>query len=157
MKDQGNVPPLRVIQGPKTQLDWPTGLAVDEQKGELYVANDMGDSILVFNVTDSGDVAPKRMIKGPKTTLKNPTGVWVDQKNNELWVANFMNHSATAYALGVSGDVPPLRTIRSGPVERTCAGHRQSPPAGIRHQARTDPGAQLSGPSADCGIRQVGG
>jgi hypothetical protein len=82
----------------------------------------MGDSILVFNVTDNGDVAPKRMIKGPKTTLKNPTGVWVDAKNNELWVANFMNHSATAYALGVSGDVPPLRTIRSGPVNEPSLG-----------------------------------
>ena len=122
MKDQGDVPPLRTIQGPNTLLDWPTGLAVDEQRGEVYVANDMANSILVFNVTDNGDVAPKRMIKGPKSTLKNPTGVWVDQKNNELWVANFMNHSATAYALGVSGDVPPLRTIRSGPVNEPSLG-----------------------------------
>ena len=103
-------------------FDWPTGLAVDEERGELYVANDIGNAILVFNVTDNGDVAPKRMIKGPKSTLKNPTGVWVDAKNNELWVANFMNHSATAYALGVSGDVPPLRTIRSGPVNEPSLG-----------------------------------
>ena len=122
MKDTGDVPPLRTIQGPNTLLDWPTGLAVDEQRGEVYVANDMANSILVFNVTDSGDVAPKRMIKGPKSTLKNPTGVWVDAKNNELWVANFMNHSATAYALGVSGDVPPLRTIRSGPANEPSLG-----------------------------------
>ncbi len=122
IKAQGNVPPLRMIQGPKTQFDWPTGMAVDEQRGELYVANDMGDSVLVFNVTDSGDVAPKRMIKGPKTTLKNPTGLWVDSKNNELWVANFMNHSATAYSLGVSGDVAPLRTIRGGPAGEPSLG-----------------------------------
>jgi DNA-binding beta-propeller fold protein YncE len=116
------VAPLRVIQGPKTLFDWPTGLAVDEQHGELYVANDMGDSILVFNVTDSGDVAPKRVIKGAKTTLKNPTGLWVDSKNNELWVANFMNHSATVYSLGASGDVAPLRTIRSGPTSEPSLG-----------------------------------
>jgi DNA-binding beta-propeller fold protein YncE len=122
MKAQGNVPPLRVIQGPKTQFNWPTGLAVDEQRGELYVANDIGNSILVFNVTDSGDVAPKRVIKGPETNLANPTGVWVDQKNNEVWAANFMNHSATVYALSASGDVAPLRTIRSGPLKEPSLG-----------------------------------
>jgi DNA-binding beta-propeller fold protein YncE len=111
-----------VIQGPKTQFNWPTGLAVDEQRGELYVANDIGNSILVFNVTDSGDVAPKRVIKGPATNLANPTGVWVDGRNNEVWAANFMNHSATVYALGSSGDVAPLRTIRSAPQKEPSLG-----------------------------------
>jgi len=122
MKAQGNASPLRVIQGPKTQFNWPTGLAIDEQRGELYVANDMGNSILVFNATDSGDVAPKRVIKGPKTNVANPTGVWVDLKNNELWVANFMNHSATVYPLNASGDVAPLRMIRSGPLNEASLG-----------------------------------
>jgi DNA-binding beta-propeller fold protein YncE len=122
MKAQGNVPPLRVIQGPKTQFNWPTGLAIDEQRGELYVANDIGNSILVFNVTDNGDVAPKRVIKGPKTNLANPTGVWVDLKNNEFWAANFMNHSATVYPLSASGDVAPLRIIRSGPLDQPSLG-----------------------------------
>ena len=122
MKAAGDTPPLRVIQGPKTQFNWPTGLAVDEQRGEIYVANDMGNSILVFNVTDSGDVAPKRMIKGPKTNLASPTGVWVDLKNNEVWAANFMNHSATVYPLNASGDVAPLRMIRSGPLDEPALG-----------------------------------
>ena len=122
MKAQGNVPPLRVLQGPKTQFNWPTGLAIDEQRGELYVANDIGHEILVFNVTDNGDVAPKRVIKGPKTNLANPTGVWVDLKNNELWAANFMNHSATVYPLNASGDVAPLRIIRSGPLNEPSLG-----------------------------------
>jgi DNA-binding beta-propeller fold protein YncE len=122
MKDQGNVPPIRMIQGPKTQFDWPTGLAVDEEKGELYVANDISSSILVFNVTDNGDVAPKRVIHGPKTNLRNPTGVWVDSKNHEVWAANFMNHSATVYPLGASGDVAPLRMIRSGPMSEPSLG-----------------------------------
>jgi len=122
MKAQGNVAPVRVIQGPNTQFNWPTGLAIDEQRGELYVANDIGNSILVFNVTDSGDVAPKRVIKGPKTNLANPTGVWVDLKNNEVWAANFMNHSATVYPLSASGDVAPLRIIRSGPLDQPSLG-----------------------------------
>jgi DNA-binding beta-propeller fold protein YncE len=122
IKAQGNAAFVRKIEGPKTQFNWPTGLAIDEEKGELYVANDMGNSILVFNVTDSGDVAPKRVIKGPKTFLASPTGVWVDKKNNEVWAANFMNHSATVYSLDASGDVAPKRIIRSGPLDEPALG-----------------------------------
>jgi DNA-binding beta-propeller fold protein YncE len=122
LKVSGDTPPLRVIEGPKTQMDWPTGLAYDEQRGELYVANDMGNSILVFDANASGDVAPKRILQGPKTNLKNPTGVWLDQKNNELWAANFGNHSATVYKLDASGDTAPLRMIRSGPINDPALG-----------------------------------
>ena len=38
----GDTPPLRVIEGPKTQMNWPAHLAIDVERGELYVANDMG-------------------------------------------------------------------------------------------------------------------
>jgi len=114
---QGNVPPLRKISGPKTQLNWPTGLVVDEETGDLFVANDMGDSILVFAPDAQGDVPPKRVLRGPKTGLKNPTGINLDTKNKEIWVANFGNHTATVYPMSASGDTAPLRTIRSGPVD----------------------------------------
>ena len=46
---KGNDRPLRVIKGSKTQLNWPTGLAFDAERRELFVANDMGPSILVFD------------------------------------------------------------------------------------------------------------
>lgn len=111
---QGNAIPLRTIEGPKTKLNWPSHIAVDEERGELYVANDIDDSILVFRVTDQGDVAPTRMIRGLKTGLKNPAGLALDLKNHEVWAANMGNHSATVYAMLADGDVPPLRTIRSG-------------------------------------------
>src|SRR6266581_1476360 len=42
MKAQGNVAPLRVIQGPKTQFNWPTGLAIDEQRRRRAEARDSG-------------------------------------------------------------------------------------------------------------------
>jgi DNA-binding beta-propeller fold protein YncE len=103
-------------------MDWPTGLAVDMERGELYVANDMGDSILVFDITASGDVAPKRVVKGSKTLVKNPTGVWLDTQNNELWSANFGNHTATVFPINASGNVAPLRTIRSGPMDEPSLG-----------------------------------
>lgn len=112
---EGNVAPVRVIQGPKTQLNWPTGIAIDEQRNEIYIANDIGDSIVVFDATAEGDVAPKRVIKGPRTQIKHPTGVFVDVENQELWVANFGNHRATAYRLNASGNAAPIRVIRSAP------------------------------------------
>jgi DNA-binding beta-propeller fold protein YncE len=111
----GDAAPLRVIEGPRTLLNWPTGLAVDSDRGELYVTNDTDDSILVFDVAAAGNAAPRRVLKGQKTGLKNPTGVALDKKNGELWIANFGNHTATAYRLTAAGDVAPLRTVRAAP------------------------------------------
>jgi DNA-binding beta-propeller fold protein YncE len=122
LKAKGDAAPLRVIQGPNTRMNWPSGLAVDEERGELYVANDMDDSLIVFDITAGGDVPPKRVIKGPKTLLKNPTGVWLDLKNNEVWAANFGNHAATVYPRAASGDTAPLRVIRSGPLDEPALG-----------------------------------
>jgi hypothetical protein len=32
----------------KTQLNWPGGMSLDPDTGDLYVANDMGHSVIVF-------------------------------------------------------------------------------------------------------------
>ena len=118
MKADGDVAPLRIIEGPKTRLNWPAAMGVDSERGELFVANDSDNSIVVFRVTDNGDVAPRRLIRGPSTGLRNPTGVFVDTKNRELWVSNMGNHRATVYSLDAEGNVPPLRTIRSAPADK---------------------------------------
>jgi DNA-binding beta-propeller fold protein YncE len=112
---QGDAAPLRVIQGPKTQMDWPTALAVHPERGEIYVANDTGDSVIVFPTDAEGDVAPIRVIKGPLTMVKNPTGIAIDFENQELWVANFGSHAATVFELDADGNVAPKRVIRSAP------------------------------------------
>ena len=109
----GDTPPLRVIQGSKTQMDWPGSMSIEPESGDLYVANDMGQSLLVFHGSDQGDVAPARVIRGPKTRLTYPLGVFVDAKNKEVWAANLGNSSATVYPLMANGDVAPLRIIRS--------------------------------------------
>jgi DNA-binding beta-propeller fold protein YncE len=90
-------------------------MSLDPQTGDLYVANDLGQEILVFRGTDKGDMAPRRSLKGDKTGLSNPMGIFVDSKNKELWVANLGNSSATVYPLRASGNQPPLRTIRTAP------------------------------------------
>lgn len=116
LKASGNTKPLRVIEGPNTQLNWPAHMSIDSERGELFVANDVGDSILVFSLTASGNAAPTRILKGPRTGLENPVGIYADSKNRELWVSNFGNHSATVYPLDANGDVAPLRIIRSAPL-----------------------------------------
>ena len=115
----GDTPPLRVIQGSKTQLDWAGGMSLDPDNGNLYVANDVGNSILVFRETDQGNVAPARVIKGNKTGLSHPAGISVDLKNKEVWVSNMGNSSATCYSLTANGNAAPSRTIRSAPLGRT--------------------------------------
>ena len=84
---KGDVRPVRTIQGAKTQMDWSTGMAVDYERNEIFLANDGGNSMLVFDASAGGDVAPLRALKGPKSLISNPTGVYLDKTNNELWVS----------------------------------------------------------------------
>jgi 6-phosphogluconolactonase (cycloisomerase 2 family) len=113
----GDTPPLRVITGDRTQLNWPAAIKLNPETGDIYVANDINQSVLVFRnaATAQGNVAPVRVIKGDKTRLRNPTGVALDLKNQELWVSNLGNASATVYPLMADGNVAPLRTVRSAP------------------------------------------
>ena len=112
----GDVAPVRVIQGPKTGMNWPTGVAFDSERQELYVANQAGDAVLVFGANQQGDVAPIRVLKGPKTLMHNPSDVFLDMTNNEMWIASYGNHLALAYKLGASGDTAPVRIIRGSPM-----------------------------------------
>jgi hypothetical protein len=114
---EGDVEPIRVISGSRTQLNWPANMALDRATGDLYVANDMGQSVLVFSGMSyvRGNVPPTRVIKGDRTKLLNPTGVAVDAENKELWVSNLGSASAVAFPLNANGNVAPLRVIRAAP------------------------------------------
>lgn len=85
---QGEEPPLRVIQGPHTQLVGSEvtveRLDVDAMHNEIFVPS--GDSILVFPREANGDVAPMRVIRGPETQLKVPGTLAVDPVHNLIVV-----------------------------------------------------------------------
>ena len=116
----GDVAPLRTIQGPNSQVDWPMGVAVDEVNGEIVVANNGDNSVLVFPRTASGDVQPKRVIRGPLTGIKGPMGVAIAK--DEIWVANFGDHTALVFPRLAGGNVPPRRIVRNAPAGKETSG-----------------------------------
>lgn len=63
----GEEAPIRIIQGPLTQLTHPDKLAVDAVNNEIFVPK--RDSVLVFPRDGEGDVAPIRILRGPDTQL----------------------------------------------------------------------------------------
>jgi sugar lactone lactonase YvrE len=74
----GEDPPIRVISGDKTRLDFTQGIAVDAA-GKIYVSigggADSADAINVYAPDTKGNVAPIAIISGPKTQLKLPQGI----------------------------------------------------------------------------------
>jgi len=116
----GDVAPLRVIQGPLSQIDWPMGIAVDEVNDEIIVANNGDNSVLVFPRVASGDVPPARVIRGPLTGVKGPMGVAVAK--NEIYVANFGDHTALVFPRLAAGNVRPRRIIRNAPAGKETSG-----------------------------------
>jgi DNA-binding beta-propeller fold protein YncE len=107
--------PLRVIQGPKTGLDWPMGVAYDPQHDTIAVANNGDSSVLIFGRNSNGNVAPLRVIRGDRTGISHPMGVAVDPQRGEIWVSNWGDHSVLAFDSAGRGNVAPKRIIRSAP------------------------------------------
>lgn len=110
-----DVKPLRVVEGSKTGLDWPMGIAYDSRNDTIVVANNGDSSILVFGRNSNGDAAPLRVIRGERTGISHPMGVAIDSQQGEIWVSNWGDHSALAFDSGARGNVAPKRIIRSAP------------------------------------------
>ncbi|MBI3940825.1 MAG: hypothetical protein HY315_08320 [Acidobacteria bacterium] len=123
----GDVAPLRIIHGPKTQLRYPHRVQVNEAKDSLIVTS--GQGILIFDRTANGDVAPKCVISGPNTgipeglgmettiskAMSNPAGTkiifsggnvreWAVEQRGRQHQRSF----AAIWNWGDCGDVPPL-------------------------------------------------
>jgi sugar lactone lactonase YvrE len=118
-KADGEVPPARVIRGPRTELVNPNGIAVD-RAGRIYVTNSgvatdtslPSPAITVYSPRAMGDAAPVRTITGPATGLGGPGSLAVAE-DGTLFVANSETlaedlGSITIHAAGAEGDQPPL-------------------------------------------------
>jgi DNA-binding beta-propeller fold protein YncE len=106
---KGEEHPVRVIQGPHTQIQQADRVAVDSLHEEIFV----GDSgqVLVFPANANGDVTPIRAIRGPDTQLSGRGGVppiAVDPVNNVLIVAST---DILIFDRAANGNAKPLRVI----------------------------------------------
>lgn len=115
----GEEPPIRVINGPKTQLIAPDRLEVDPIHDEIYVPE--GVKLLVFPRTANGDVAPIRVITGARTGIEATRAVTVDPQRNllilatQVWGTDEENRARGSelriFPRTANGDVKPLRVI----------------------------------------------
>lgn len=133
---RGDTSPLRVIQGERTELNWPMGMSLDVVHDELAVANYGNNSILIFHRTDHGDVAPARIIRGDQTGILGPMGVSVDAKNGEIWVTNYRDHSAVVFSRTADGNVSPKRILRNAPPGAPAVGFGN--PGALAYDSKRD-------------------
>jgi DNA-binding beta-propeller fold protein YncE len=117
---KGDVAPLRVIQGPLSQIDWPMGVAVDEANNELFVANNGDNSILVFARTGYRQRAAQARHSRRRTGIKGPMGVAI--ADDEIWVANFGDHTALVFPRMAAGNTAPRRVVRNAPAGKESSG-----------------------------------
>jgi len=143
----GEEPPIRVIQGSRTQImgDAYSALdkvSVDGVNNEIYLPIGRGDrrgvtvelplpGILVFDRQANGNVAPKRVLQGPHTQIvgeKPP--VAIDTIRN-LVVVN-LNNAFLIFDRTASGDTPPKAVIRGPRSQVGSTGNfRIYPPTGM--------------------------
>lgn len=132
-------PPLRSLRGYDTGLADPHGVAYDDQRKELIVANHGNwtelrpyspydpltpgtreykpgrfepPSIRIFEASASGNARPLRTISGDLSGLNWPMGAEVDAERDEIIVANYGDDSVLFFRRTAAGDVAPTRVIK---------------------------------------------
>ena len=117
----GEERPIRIIQGPHSQLDAPEHLEVDPVHNEIFVPTYNG-AVLVFPRGGQGDVAPIRVLRGPDTGLRGDAPLAVDPVNNLLIVGAGGRGNARLLIFNRtdSGNVKP-KAIIGGPKSRINA------------------------------------
>jgi hypothetical protein len=117
----GEERPIRIIQGPHSQLDAPEHLDVDPVHNEIFVPTYDG-AVLVFPRGGQGDVAPIRVLRGPDTGLRGDAPLAVDPVNNLLIVGAGGRGNARLLIFNRtdSGNVKPKAVI-GGPKTRINA------------------------------------
>jgi hypothetical protein len=106
----GEEPPVRHIQGPRTQIRRADRVAVDPFRKEIFVSD--GGQILVFPVDADGDVAPIRALRGPETLIAEGGGggpVAVDPVTGTLVVST--RRRLLMFDVTADGNVKPKRII----------------------------------------------
>ena len=103
----GQEPPIRIIQGPKTQVGGDR-LDIDVVHREIYGLG--GGGIVVHSLDANGDVAPLRVLRGAPG-FRPSSSVAVDPIHNLLATVGGGGRSILIFDRMASGNAMPLRVI----------------------------------------------
>jgi hypothetical protein len=107
-----------LLRGDRTELDGPSGLAVNAQ-GTLFVSNSNNRTILGFSRGARGNAAPSFIISGLRTNLVAPQGLAIDA-SGRLYVSDAFvgpnaasgDHYVRVFAAGAHGDNAPIASFQ---------------------------------------------
>jgi hypothetical protein len=111
----GDATPVRVIAGPHTGLDGPSGIAHDAA-GTIYVANGNANTITEYPADANGDVPPLRTIRRTgggvayAVALDGAGALYVGNVASGLTPIDLVD----VYAPNASGNAAPIRAIGTG-------------------------------------------
>ena len=121
----GNLPPVRVIRGPHTQLEATTNVATDGQgrlyvldSGNLFTAHETA-KVLVFDAGANGDAGPIRVITSP-ASIPEANCLAVDDSGQVfvgevgLFGEGSFAGSVAVFAPGADGNSTPTQIITDG-------------------------------------------
>jgi DNA-binding beta-propeller fold protein YncE len=101
--------PKRIIEGPRTEIEFNCGLYIDRQNGDIYsVNNDTSDTLLIFGHGASGDVHPKRKLHTPHGTY----AIAVDETNGEMLLTVEHDNAIVGYRKDARDEDRPIRLIQ---------------------------------------------
>lgn len=101
--------PKRVIAGRNTNIEFQSGVYVDQKTGDIYAANnDTRDTLVVFKQGSAGDVKPIRQVATPHGTF----GVVVDEAHDELFMTEQHDSALVVYRKGATQAESPIRHLQ---------------------------------------------
>ncbi|HKC65716.1 MAG TPA: hypothetical protein VKB86_18890 [Pyrinomonadaceae bacterium] len=99
----------RQITGPKTNIGFVAGVAVDPQRRELYaVNNDIEDTMMVWSYDAEGNETPTRLLAVPHQAW----GLALSPSRNEIAVSIELQNAVVIYRREAVGLEAPVRYIR---------------------------------------------
>jgi hypothetical protein len=106
----GDARRVRAIEGQKTLLGRTMhAIAYDAIHDEIFVPQQFGQGILVFDGKSDGQIAPKRVIEGPDTQLIALDRLGVDPINNEIYVPE--GKKLLVFPREANGNIKPVRVL----------------------------------------------
>jgi len=102
----GVASPIGWIRGGDTGLFGPTGIGLDSLD-DIYVANQLGNSITEYAPGATGDAAPIATLAGPHTHLAAP--LRLEEHTRRTYITQ--HDRVLVFGRGAHGDVPPIWEI----------------------------------------------